>query len=886
MVQSSLVAATIGGIIGAVVWYAFLRLESVGVAEAYIHGLLALVTGLLFLVFSERLVTELIVSRKARVVVVLGALIALVLLSIVLGPAVVTWLLLIYLAFSLFDLFKKNTRQKELLVYESLRSKDSKAVVSERKAKRPFKYKPNVYLLFLESIHSEKGAEQIYNIPPDPEMAIFYQKHKFTVYDNFFSNNAWTLHSLNSLIENKLNAIISELSYPPYVFNHFMQNGYKINIFDRGTYVFGRYSKWADYCSFFLPLWIKRLYGFCGSLFAQSSFLRKAVCGVDLFETGISFDYTYSAVEQRLKIDTGYPVFNIIRFGARHNDYNFYSYKAWEELYVPIYIRTQGEIKRMVELIVSHDPKALIIATGDHGAMQYLDMWANGDINENIAKKGLTHDLVARSFFDVLLAVRWPDWVAVPPKIYTHINIFKHLFAILCEDKSILSEMKADISQKDNFLVADKGRPLKQFQHVGSGLLDYDIEEAEKTLDSNPEDKGSQIQLAELLLKKSPVKAERILKDVLKQGPDFAAESMLGNLFFEQNRIDEAKNIYSARVQKEASVDDYLKYATILKALGKPDEALGLLLDSKKQLGAFDPQIASMLISLYFYLGRYDDGINFYRSNYKVEKNENSLATLLYFKLLFHKEEFEKIDQYFSLLPSRSLRILLNLSVYNIGFTLINMRRKDWSAPLKAYLAKSNGIPDGGWSSFASYYCLEKQGDLKSVTKQIFEHIGNNARYSAQLAEYLGKLLIRNNIRSDDFKVFTELAANSVEERFLEYKKAGIFDEVWYKNKYLKGKSGAGHLHPIMHYQYYGMYEGACPNKYFDTYHYIESVRDVFQQGIDPLWHYLHAGTWNLVDPSLTFCTRRYMYEHKIPLGGQNPIVHLLAQERSGKTLS
>ncbi|MBQ4133101.1 MAG: hypothetical protein IJD04_05135, partial [Desulfovibrionaceae bacterium] len=587
MAQSAGVAAVVGGVLGLLLWLLASHLNAAGVGEGYVSALLGLCTGGIFLVFSERLVTELSKTKKARLIANLSGLTVSALLALLLSPAVLSGLLIVYLGFSLFDLYKKNNPQKELLVYETMGTSEARQSVSTEAPERPFKHKPNVYLFFLESIHSEKAAELIYGIPPDPEMAEFYQKHGFTVYENFFSNNAWTLHSLNSLIENKLNAIISELEYPPYVIRHFLQNGYKLNLFDNYAYAFVRYSKWADYCSFYLPIWIKKLYIFCGALFAQSAILRKVVLGIDLFETGINFDYTYGAVEQKLKKHNDMPVFNIFRFGARHNDYNFYTYKSWEEVYTPLYVRTQAEIKRMTELIVSHDPNAVIIATGDHGAMQYLDVWTNGDVNDNIAKKKLNHDLVARSFFDVLLAVRWPAHVNTPPKIYTHINVFKHLFAILCEDNTILSDIKIDISQKDNFLVADKAKPLERFQNVGAGLLDYDIEEAEKHLD--PNDKAGQLQLAQLLLNKNPVRAERIVRGILKQGPYAAAEAMLSNMLFEQNRVAEAKDYYCTKICKTPDADDYLKYAAILKAQGQPEEALALLLGSKKRLGELKP---------------------------------------------------------------------------------------------------------------------------------------------------------------------------------------------------------------------------------------------------------------------------------------------------------
>ncbi|MBQ4133500.1 MAG: hypothetical protein IJD04_07205 [Desulfovibrionaceae bacterium] len=887
MAQSAGVAVVVGAVLGLLLWLLASYLGAAGVGEGYASALLGLCAGVIFFVFSERLVTELSKTKKARLIANLSGLTVFVLLSSLLSPAVLSGLLIVYLGFSLFDLYKKNNPQKELLVYEQLCAAGAKQSVSSEKPERPFKYKPNVYLLFLESMHSEKAAKLIYNIPPDPAMAEFYREHGFTVYEDFFSNNGQTLYALNSLIENKLTDYVGQLEYPPYALRHFLQNGYKFNLFDYSHYVFSRYSRWADYCSFFLPLWVKRLYGFCGSLFAQSAWLRKLVLGIDLFETGIDFNYIYNAVEQRLRKQSGGdPVFSIIRFGARHYDQN-YSTETWAETYPPLYAHTQDEIKKMAGLIIRHDPDAVIIATGDHGAMQYLDLWINGDINDNIARTGITHELAARSFFDVLLAVRWPEMVVKPPKLHTHINIFKHLFAILADDKSVLADVRADISHRFNYLAARKGKPLEPFEYIGSEVLEYDIQEAEKSLDG-ANDKAGQIQLAQLVRRKNPAKAERIIRKVLQQGPDIAAESILESILFKQNRLDEAGEIYQARLEQGSrELNDWLRYSDVLKAWGRPEEALALLLDARKQFGGASKAINSSLLSFYYYLGRDEEGIQFYRNNYKVEKNENSPATLLYFKMLFRRGELEKLNHCFTLLPPDSLRIVLHLSVYNIGFTLLKMRMQDWDAPRLTRVQESKGLIAGGWGDFVTYYCMEKQGDINSVVASILEKIGDNTgyKYKAQLAEYLGKLIVRHNLKAPALDVFKKLAMAAVQDRFLEYKKAGIFDEAWYKAKYMDGKPGLK-MHPIMHYQYQGVFEGAFPNQYFDTYHYIETVREVFQQGLDPLQHHLNYGTRCLADPSPEFSTRRYMYEHKIPFGGDNPLVHLLARERAAKAAS
>ena len=189
-----------------------LQSGSVGVA------VLSTVTGLvIFSIFSERMLTELTRLKHYFITLVVVA-ILFVSLSVFISPAVITGLLLIYFLFSLYDLIKKYTGDKEFLLSDKLPPPPQKTLnEAAHTIKRPFIHKPNVYLLVLESMHSEKAAEMIYGISRSEEMDEFYKANQLVVNEGFYSNKASTVQSMIAMLENRLSNTDHELIYPPYV---------------------------------------------------------------------------------------------------------------------------------------------------------------------------------------------------------------------------------------------------------------------------------------------------------------------------------------------------------------------------------------------------------------------------------------------------------------------------------------------------------------------------------------------------------------------------------------------------------------------------------------------------------------------------------------------
>ena len=71
------------------------------------------------------------------------------------------------------------------------------------------------------------------------------------------------------------------------------------------------------------------------------------------------------------------------------------------------------------------------------------------------------------------------------------------------------------------------------------------------------------------------------------------------------------------------------------------------------------------------------------------------------------------------------------------------------------------------------------------------------------------------------------------------HKHSGVFDAIWYKNKY--GISG---INPLLHFAIIGIYQGKYPNSRFDRSSYMVMNPDIAIKKIDPLIDYLFKGWW------------------------------------------
>jgi hypothetical protein len=66
-------------------------------------------------------------------------------------------------------------------------------------------------------------------------------------------------------------------------------------------------------------------------------------------------------------------------------------------------------------------------------------------------------------------------------------------------------------------------------------------------------------------------------------------------------------------------------------------------------------------------------------------------------------------------------------------------------------------------------------------------------------------------------------------------------------------------------------------SKLFDKAYYLAAYPDVKDAGMDPIWHFVRTGVYELRNPNPEFDTRSYLLRNKdVLLSDKNPFVHYI----------
>ncbi len=854
----------------------------------------ASVSGLaVYFVLSERMFSELLPKKRMRYAAMLIIYIAAQSLALIFSLAVVNGILTALLAFSIFDLAKNFKVHKEIQISEASSPVN---ILNEVARANKFKKTPNVYLLFLESMHSPIAAEMLYGIKKNDNMDEFWRDNKFTHYDNIFSNAAYTVASIAALLENNINHNpIGTLFSIPRVIKEFKSNGYKVNFFDNWQFAFLKYAGCADYCSFFIPRWVKKLYSICGPVFSQSACLRKIVKDVDIFRVDINFDAIYEEVRRKiLKSSPETPEFSVIRFGAQHRSMKNTS-EEWARIYPDLYAESLENIRKMVKMILAHDPEAVIIATGDHGARKHLEVWRDGDANERIIEQGLSPELAARDMCDVLLAVRWPAEVADPPALYSHINIFSHLFAILADDRQYLEDLHPDTCfGLEWWLVAKKGKILTRFSPFQGEMLEESIQTAEQRVVDNPDNVENHINLGKLLMRKNPLRAEQVLSAAHKLFADnLEVKQLLADCCLQNNNAVAAGSLYAHLCKERPDAKFFLGRAEALKIQGRTGEAKNMLLEGIATVRQGGRMLQDALLKHYLYLGDLAEGVSYYERNCAFEGRDDLPCAFTYTRLLAAQGKVDAALAYREYICPRpdSHRLLdgwehyRESRNYHYDMIIFHILNKNW-AKAAEWAKLCQGLFDGypAWLYMLEYYCYEKQGKTDLVKELLSEQIRSGKNIEL-FGEYFGLFAIRNNIVDSAFIPLKRFALENIANKAKALDKYGLIDAEWYKREYMSGQSARSQkelaMHPAMHYQYYGVFEGADLNRYFNSLYYIRASGYVMSTGINPLMHFIMQGNQEMMDPSPRFSMKQYLFAHpELKNKGENALVHFMKNGR------
>jgi hypothetical protein len=108
--------------------------------------------------------------------------------------------------------------------------------------------------------------------------------------------------------------------------------------------------------------------------------------------------------------------------------------------------RSWRELVEIVDYITAEDPQALIILLGDHGSWRLRQIWSEAnnlsELEVILQTHGESLESLADDIFGILMAVRMPDGARDISQGYpmSHVNLFRHIFAALSDDATLLRE--------------------------------------------------------------------------------------------------------------------------------------------------------------------------------------------------------------------------------------------------------------------------------------------------------------------------------------------------------------------------------------------------------------------------------------------------------------
>ena len=111
-------------------------------------------------------------------------------------------------------------------------------------------------------------------------------------------------------------------------------------------------------------------------------------------------------------------------------------------------------------------------------------------------------------------------------------------------------------------------------------------------------------------------------------------------------------------------------------------------------------------------------------------------------------------------------------------------------------------------------------------------------------------------------------------------RRSGLFDDRWYLSNY--SDVAISKIDPLVHYLFYGAFEGRKPNPFFDSKWYLENNPDVAESGLNPLVHFVQHGATERRAPHPELDPGAYVRANPELLGIlDNPLTHYLRKHGS-----
>lgn len=807
----------------------------------------AAVSLVLFLALSNRFFEEVLPARLPRILCQAGIVLLLSASTFAASFHVLNAVLAVYLLFGLADLVK-NTRR-----IARAKGKNGESIIEEPAT---LEKTPNIYLLFLESVHSGEAVREIYK-SGDFGLEEYLAARKFTIYENTYSNSESTLLSLADLLTMKINGSRHE----SYVLSTLKRNGYAIFAYDVTGSAFERYAPYFDARNFDRPPMQKFFFDWFAPILELLPAVKKLLGMGEDFVVKTSFGDVYAHVAEIAALKTATPKCCIARFGADHSPSNvrvsaglgWMAY--WKEQYLALYKKAASETMQMVDAITDSDPDACIIAVGDHGAAYYR-FCKNADGRLIHVDEEISSSLVAKDAFSVLLGIRWPEGCAPFTGILSPVNIFRHLFRALGGKGEFLEKEAENESRFAGipWIAARDGVPLDPWQRIDGAAVEAGYVSPQVAAAMNKMNEGRVPEAASLLLK--------------TYSPDVPGHmrhlTLLASTLFRLGKASVAEDFLRAETERNTDTHGRYHFSVLLAEalfLQGNCETSARLLRNKPPYGTA-PDILERREALQNRLliaeGNFDavckrlptwPRATFLRS---LGQGEKALA-------LVEREIGKQSGETGYAVPNL-VHILLAL---DMG------RHREAETLLRRYIASQNYVEP-------FVFCLlcgalerqEKHREAFAAMVQVQALFPENPFVSRELGMYL----IRNKVAGNSLSEHKRAAYEGLRESGDLLARYGFFDAGWYCERYA---DSIGAMDPLRHYLLHRNILFLNPNPHFDCGYYVAMNPYITLAGMSPDEQYLLSPFFQGRNPSPIFFTDVYITRHpEAAQAGDNPLAH------------
>jgi hypothetical protein len=335
---------------------------------------------------------------------------------------------------------------------------------------------PDIYFVVLESYHSPSWLREFYGTD-DPPFIQRLEQLGFQIHSNVYANYLATLASLHSTFSMthhyyaidtgdddsiRTRALISGQDYNP-VLSILKANGYRVE------YLLGNhYLCLPEMAEHAVDVLVPPNNGSLAPLMMLA-------WPHGAFSENFQMDGYRDLLLERAAIPrgSGPPRFVFVKAGLRHLPRGPHDREAWKRTYRALLEEENEFLSAFCGRLVDHNPDAIVVLMGDHGAWGYAGRWWSKTAetpNEYFRDHGLDPASVARDMTDILLATRTGREAHSTWQVASPINLFRELFAYLSHDRRILDTRAQDASYKtirsELYRLVLDGQPLASWQKI------------------------------------------------------------------------------------------------------------------------------------------------------------------------------------------------------------------------------------------------------------------------------------------------------------------------------------------------------------------------------------------------------------------------------------